>query len=362
MSNKKLQVLVRPVTHSWHKAAYLALATGVIAGTGASVAKPLVKFLPPKARTNAVAHAETRQRKAMSAGFTKTGTVYEHSSLWKYASPGWGFSLHKTGANNWVYCINVGLIGAMASSRNKVHVAPDGKAIVDDASKGFTSDQLANTGGSGGISPEALRSSGILKIIDMAGENGYQGLIKYKDSIFNGVGPNTTVTLQGTYGGTGQSTLREPGSFYAVITQVAIHANELPAFYAGNTSGLGQYSKFKSLYHSYLNGNSSGASLDVKDNDTGRHYHFNSAQIAQMANKIADEANKRQQISLADRLSQKYVVDVQGLIGRMIGPGIAVMTGALMPKQLVVSVIRRMIRKILILTRKNGGCRLNIII
>lgn len=312
MSNKKLQVLVRPATHSWHKAAYLALATGVIAGTGASVADPLVKFLPPKARTNVVAHAETRQRKAVSAGFTKTGTVYDHSAWWQYASPGWGFSLHKTGANNWVYCVNVGLIGAAASSGSKVPVAPDGKTIVDDASKGFTSDQLANTGGSGGISPEALRSSGILKIIDMAGENGYQGLIKYKDSIFNGIGPNTTITLHNAYGGTGQATLHEPGSFYAMITQVAIHAHELPAFYAGNTSGLGQYSKFRSLYHSYLNGNTSGASLSVTDNDTGRHYNFNSAQIAQMANKVAVEANKRQQISLADRLAQKYVLDVQG--------------------------------------------------
>ena len=314
MSDKKLQVLKRLTMHKWHKAAYVALATGMIAGTSASVANPLVKYLPLKAQTNTVVHAQTKKRKAISVGFTSTGVVRDSSVWWHYASSlDWGFSMHKTGANNWVYCVNIGLPGASATSGSKVHMTPDGKAITSDASKGFTSDRLANTGGSGGISPEALRSSGILKLVDMAGNNGFEGLIKYKDSIFHGFGPNTSVHLDGGFGGNGQATLSDPGAFYAVIMQVAIHAHEMPAFYAGNSGGLGYYNLYQNLYHQYQRGNTSGASLTVHDRDTGRSARFNSAQIAEMADKLVDTADKRQQISLSDRLAQKFVLDVQGV-------------------------------------------------
>lgn len=296
MKGNKSQKLIKRLLGK--KTQTVTLTTGMmlsVAGTaGGMLAYGGTSYLPTKSSRN-TAYAQTIRRGAANKdGFTVVNAPVWRASSYIYLGFGssWAFSLQRgnTGSGqSWIYCINNGLLNG--GGTDKV-VALDGRAIA----RGFAG------GGSINLNLNDLRNSGIINLMEMAGGNGYRGLAKYRDSVFQGVNPDTRI-VSGV-GGVSQY----PGSFYALVMQVAVHASENDSFYdhggsAGN-SGRVISNMFKRNYRS-------GVGLSRVTLSDGRS--FSGRQVADMAAKLQDIALHHYSAPDLDQIAnQTFTLDVQG--------------------------------------------------
>lgn len=276
------------------KARTVTLTTGMLLGVaGTSGGLLTLEGAPYLSHNNGsvpAAYAQTIHRNANDGqGFSLiAGPVYRQSSYIHMGFGGnWAFSLQRgnTGkGQSWVYCINSGLY--------------NGGFIQQVAAIDGNGHNYANQGSVGliNVSLNDLRNAGIINLMEMAGGNGYRGLAKYQNSVFDGIDPDTRVTNIGA---------NLPGSFYALVMQVAVHASETNSMYyhAGGAAnyGINLSNEFKRNYHA------GGYYFTLSNGQT-----ISSARVAQMADKLQHIARyEYHSPDLNEVAQQSFTLDVQ---------------------------------------------------
>lgn len=272
----------------------LALTTGLLLGLGVTAGTAVTLNSPLRISLGeTTAHAKTVHRDGKHGSFTLGKASVASYPYVYYGAGAWPYSLHNS-PDGFVYCINIGMVDGFV---------PMGRAILD--ADGKVPD--AATGGmltGANLDINTIRNSGVLALMQMAGKYGYQGLLKYKDSIFDGMEPSGVRSFAG--GGY----VRWPGANYAYVMQVAVHLAEDPEFYAhGGGAGYFRSLTFKRNVRSWANGTPAPGGMWMHCLN-GQNYSGN--QIAEMASKLLDYAKKNYHApSLADISKQSFTVDLQ---------------------------------------------------
>ena len=235
-------------------------------------------------KPNAV-HAQTVTRGAVNGGFQlQRGSAIKASGL--FGGGVAGFDLHVDRNNSWIYCINVDTYD------QSTRYGMDGKMIdsngttVASTMAGLGANEIPGTP----LTVDSAKRSGLLQLLQFAGNNGYQGLLPYQNEIFSAGGR----TFGPDAGGRG-------GMFDAFIMQCAVHYLETGENYY-RSGARNQKSAMGGNYHPFRS-----------QLDSGRIYGLGASgsQVKTMVHKLIDKAKSYKAPTLDDYSKQSFTLDVQ---------------------------------------------------
>lgn len=242
-------------------------------------------------------HAQTVSRSGVDSGF-QIGSSRVTNIGGYFGAP--LFSMHRSpNDGSWVYCMNLGTMDTSNGiAFNRSGIDSSGKIVAGEGINGSTIPRW------GGMTVGDLQAAGTLGIAQMAGDKGYMGFAKYQDSIFNGISPNAKFPG-----------LSSPGSFYAMVAQIAIHGSENQKFYSNKQRANMAWNGY--TWGGFVNGVQTGSHVQgfsgsYRIYDNGKMRTVTNHELAQMASKLIQAGKRYKMPSLGDYSKESFTMDVQG--------------------------------------------------
>lgn len=212
-----------------------------------------------------------------------------------------GFTLHTNGQGWYIYCINVNTDG-YGGTAFQSHYVSDSKGR--DPFSGTTYSKVPGTE----ITMDDFVKSGQFNILAMAGDHGYKGFEKYKNSVFGGYDCEDSI-----------DNFRDtPGSMYAYVTQMAFHALESSKNYADKDRSWWSTGDnpigFTHAVEQMARGEHGADRIHwTVYNDNGGKTTVSQRQLCQMAINLMNKAKSLNTNSLVNYQARKYSMDVRGM-------------------------------------------------